>query len=135
MNGNKAVLDSNVVIFFSKRKIDIDELSARYEKIFVSIITYIEVYAYEFVDGDEKALIDRFFANIEIDHEIANQAIVYRKSKIKKIKLPDAIILASAKIIDADLVTDNYKDFQNIDPSVNLLNLNDFKIGNSSNRT
>ncbi len=63
-----------------------------------------------------------------MNKEIADLAIVYRKSKTKKIKLPDAIILASAKSINADLITDDYRDFQNIDPTVNVMNLDAFKI-------
>ncbi len=131
MNGNRGIFDSNVIIFFSKGKIDIAELSAKYEELCVSIITYVEVYAYEFEDKKEKALIDRFFENVEIievNRKIAAQAILYRKSKTKKIKLPDAIILASAKYISADLITDDTADFQSVDPSVKVLNLDDFKI-------
>ncbi len=131
MNGNKGVFDSNIIIFFSKRKFDIDELSSKYAEIYVSIVSYIEVYAYEFEYAEEKLLTDRFLKNVEIlevNKEIADLAIVYRKSKTKKIKLPDAIILASAKSINADLITDDYRDFQNIDPTVNVMNLDAFKI-------
>ena len=90
-----------------------------------------EVYAFDFEDKDERALVDRFFENVEIievNAEIADQTIIYRKIKTKKIKLPDAIILASAKVVGADLITNNYSDFQSVDSSVNLLNLDDFKI-------
>jgi predicted nucleic acid-binding protein len=62
---------------------------------------------------------------IEINQEIADQAIIYRKNKSKKIKLPDAIILASAKYVNADLLSD---DFQNIDSTVIVKNIDDLKI-------
>ena len=131
MNGNRGTLDSNFVIFISKQKIDVEDLRSKYDEFYVSIITYMEVYAYEFEDENEKALIDELFANleiIEINREIADQAIVYRKNKTKKIKLPDAIILATAKYVNADLLTDDWDDFQNIDSSVSLLSLDDLKI-------
>ncbi len=131
MNGNSSVLDSSAVIFASKQKIDTNELLSRYDKFYVSIITYMEVYAYEFEDETEKNLIDELFANleiVEINKEIADQAIIYRKNKIKKIKLPDAIILATAKYVNADLLTDDWDDFQSIDSSVNVLSLDDLKI-------
>ena len=131
MNGNKGIYDSNVIILFSKGKIDIKMLSSKYDQVYASIITFIEVYAFDFEDKDEMALVDRFFKNVEIievNAEIADQTIIYRKSKTKKIKLPDAIILASAKVVGADLITNNYSDFQSVDSSVNLLNLDDFKI-------
>lgn len=130
MNGNRVVFDSNVIIFFSKRQLDIDELFLKYSELYVSVVTYIEVYAYEFEENEEKALIDRFFSNVEIielNRTIADEAIVYRRNKTKKIKLPDAVILASAKSINADLITDNYRDFQNIDSSINIVKLDGFK--------
>ena len=130
MNGNKSVLDSNVIIFASKQIIDKQKLLAAYEEFYVSIITYMEVYAYDFTNPDEKALIDEIFANlkiVEINQAIADQAITYRKNKSKKIKLPDAIILATTKYLNADLLTDDYDDFQTIDKSVNVLSLDGFK--------
>jgi predicted nucleic acid-binding protein len=131
MNGTKGILDSNVIIFASKEKIDVEKLLAKYDEFYVSIITYVEVYAYEFQNSIEKDITDDIFANlkiIEVNKEIADQAIIYRKNKTKKIKLPDAIILATAKYINADLLTDDHDDFQNIDSSVNVLNLDAFKV-------
>lgn len=131
MNGNKAVLDSNLLIFLSKGIIDREKLQSKYDEFCVSIITYMEVYAYNFPDETQKDLLDEIFNNleiIEINKEIADQAIIYRKNTTKKIKLPDAIILASAKYVNADLLTDDWKDFQNIDSSVNVLSLDDLKI-------
>ena len=91
----------------------------------------MEVYAYDFQNQSEKDLIDEFFANLEIvevNRAIADQAIVYRKNKIKRIKLPDAIILATAKYLNADLFSDDWDDFQGIDNSLNVLNLDSLKI-------
>jgi predicted nucleic acid-binding protein len=131
MNGTRGILDSNAIIFATREKIDVEKLLSKYDKFYVSIITYMEAYAYDFPNSAEKDIADEIFANleiIEINREIADQAIVYRKNKIKKIKLPDAIILASAKYADADLLTDDWDDFQNIDSSVKVLNLDNFKI-------
>jgi len=131
MNGNKSILDSNLIIYLSKGKIDLAKLRSKYGGFYVSIITYMEVYAYEFTVQTEKDLIDAFFDSveiIEINREIADQAIIYRKNKIKKIKLPDAIILASAKYANADLLTDDWDDFQNIDSTVIVKDLDDLKI-------
>ena len=66
MSGNKSILDSNLIIFFSKGKIDLAKLRSKYDKFYVSIITYMEVYAYEFVVQSEKDLIDQFFQSVEI---------------------------------------------------------------------
>ncbi len=67
MNGNKSVLDSNAIIFASKQMIDRQKLLAAYDEFYVSIITYMEVYAYEFTNPDEKSLIDEIFANLETE--------------------------------------------------------------------
>ena len=131
MNGINSLLDSNAIIFASKQKLDTDELLLRYQNFFVSIITYIEVYAYEFTDQTEKDFIDEFFKIlkiIDVTQEIADQAIIYRKNKTKKIKLPDAIILASAKHTNAELLTDDWDDFQNIDSTVIVKDIDDLKI-------
>jgi predicted nucleic acid-binding protein len=131
MNGNNAVLDSNFLIFLSKGLIDLELLRSRYNNLLVSIITYIEVYAYDFKDENQKNILDKTFDRLEIlevDAEIADQTIIYRKSKIKKIKLPDAIILATAKMQDADLITNNLVDFQGIDSSVLIVGIDDLRV-------
>lgn len=131
MNGNSAVLDSNFLIFVSKGLIDWVSVTAKYDRLFVSIITYIEVYAYDFVDQGEKRLLDDLFDSLEVvdvGTEIADFAIVYRRSMKKKIKLPDALILSTAKLEQADLITDNFQDFAGIDSTVVVLNLDQFRI-------
>ncbi|MCW5961360.1 MAG: PIN domain-containing protein [Pyrinomonadaceae bacterium] len=130
MNGTNAVLDSNAIILGSKGKIDIEELLSRYDKFFASIISYAECYAYHFQDRLEKIITDEIFSNLEIielDQPLADQSIIYRKNKIKKIKLPDAVILATAKLLNADLLTDDWDDFLKIDSSVNVLSLDDLR--------
>jgi predicted nucleic acid-binding protein len=131
MSGTKAILDSNVIIFATKGIIDVDDLLSKYYKFYTSVISFIEVYAFDFQNSVEKDVADEIFANLEIidvNQEIADQAIIYRKNKLKKIKLPDAIILASAKYANAELLTDDWDDFQNIDSTVNVRNIDGFKI-------
>jgi predicted nucleic acid-binding protein len=102
MNGNKAILDSNIIIFASKRVIDVASLLARYDHFYVSVITFMEVYGYEFDVVQEKDAIDTLFKHLEVVHSnitIMQQVVIYRKNKSKKIKLPDAIILATAKYL------------------------------------
>lgn len=130
MNGNKALLDTNVIIFISKQQIDIDKLLSLYDEFYVSIVTYMEVYGYEFDNNTEKTLIDNFFDVVEIvnvNMPIAEKVIDYKKGKKKKIKLPDAIILATANFIKADLLSDDWDDFINIDSNVVIHNINQFK--------
>lgn len=90
----------------------------------------MEVYGYDFIIQEEKELVDEVFENLEVvdvNKEIARQVVIYRKSKTKRIKLPDAIILATAKYLGADLVTDDWYDFQVIDSQVVIRKLDEFK--------
>lgn len=123
MSGNKTLLDTNVLIFASKGQIDVQQLLQKYEFFYVSIITFMEVYSYDFQNEAEKQLIDELFEALEvvdINRPIAEQTIIYRTNKVKKIKLPDAIILATAKWIGADLVTDDWDDFRVIDGQITI---------------
>ncbi len=123
MNGNKAVLDSNVIIDFSKGKFDINKLSDNYPYFFVSIISYVELLGYNFMNKNEQIIIENILKHIpivNIDVPIADVAINYRKKN--KIKLPDALILSTASIFGADLITSNVKDFINIDKKINIVN-------------
>lgn len=123
MSGNRALLDSNIIILASKEKIDIEKLFENYDTFFVSIITYMEVLGYENITETEKLIIDNFFSNIEIievGKEIAKIVIDYKTKSSKKIKLPDAIILATAKFVSGDLVTRNVSDFIDIDNSISI---------------
>ena len=131
MTGNKALLDSNVIIFASKEEIDVELLLSNYDEFHVSMITFMEVYGFELNNPEEEDLINELFANLditEVNIKIAKQAIIYRKNKIKKIKLPDAIILATAKYLEAELITDDWDDFINIDSSVVIRKLDEYKF-------
>jgi predicted nucleic acid-binding protein len=131
MNGNNVVLDSDVIILASKQMIDVEKLLAAYEKQYVSIVSYIEVYGFDFPNKHEKELVDRIFQNLELidlGPEIANIAIKFRSDDIKKIKLPDAAILATAKHLEADLRTNNLQDFIGVDPSVPLAGIDDLRL-------
>lgn len=89
------------------------------------------MYGFDFADARERALIDEIINSLEIvelDRAIADQAIKYRKVPTKKIKLPDAVILAAATILGADLFTANIRDFQKIDDAVNVIDIGEFKL-------
>jgi predicted nucleic acid-binding protein len=125
MNGNRAVLDSNVIIDASKGMVSIQEIVSKYNFLFISIISYIEVLGYQFTNKYEKTLVENIIENIpivNIDKEIADIAIEYRRKY--KIKLPDALILATAKNIQSALLTRNINDFINIDNTIEIIKPN-----------
>ncbi len=120
MNGNSALLDSNILIYLSKNELPFSILD-QFAALFVSVILYMEVLGYRFSNSKEenfvKELVSMFNVRF-IDQEIAENVIDIRKQY--RIKLPDAIIAATAITDDLCLVTRNIEDFKNID--VRILN-------------
>jgi predicted nucleic acid-binding protein len=122
MSGTKAgLLDSNILIYCSKGQIDFKVIAANFDKLFVSVITYMETLGHNFSNPKEKELIEKILNSLPIvqtDLAIANQVITYRQQR--KIKLPDAIILATAKQLSAAVITINESDFKGIDSGVSV---------------
>jgi predicted nucleic acid-binding protein len=66
MNGNKGLIDSNVIIDATKGKISIEEILKEYDFLYVSIISYVEVLGFKFESESEKSAIHELFREIEI---------------------------------------------------------------------
>ncbi|MCX7123490.1 MAG: type II toxin-antitoxin system VapC family toxin [Gammaproteobacteria bacterium] len=109
MSGDQYLLDSNVIIRLSKQDPHLIDFVSKSLNSAISVITYMEVLGYHF--SNPKELLT-WFELIHIDHAIADQAIKIRQ--MYKIKLPDAIIAATAQICKLTLVTGDTTDFKNI---------------------
>lgn len=95
-----------------------DEL-ARYPEPAISIISWMEVLVGA-ASGVELAT-RRFlagFAIVEIDRTVAERAVLIRRER--RIRLPDALIQASAEVHALLLVTRNSRDFDATSPSVRI---------------
>lgn len=89
----------------------------RFENRAVSIITWMEVMVGASADLVEPTrLFLEGFKVIALDDEIANRAVALRRTH--RIKLPDAVIWATAQTTGRLLVTRNTKDFPSDDPGV-----------------
>ena len=122
MNGHKVVVDSNIIIYLSKGILNFEDILTKYDYFYISIITYLEVMGYQFPDEEERGIIKDLlnsFTMINIDPGIAENVLLIRQQK--KIKLPDAIILATAKFLNCDLLTRNVSDFSNILEGINIV--------------
>ncbi len=114
MNGRK-LLDTNILIYLSKKEIDITSFAEKKDVLFISIITYMEALGYSFTSKREEEIISALCENLEIvnlDEFIVEKVIELRKKY--KIKLPDAIIAATASVNMFNLVTHNTGDFKEI---------------------
>lgn len=121
MTGKNALLDSNVIIYLSRRELNLDFVD-QFDTLSISVITYMEILGYNFSDLSEERFIYDFLAAFQmyfVDQEIAEGVIQIRKNK--RIKLPDAIIASTAIFNDLCLITRNVDDFSNIS-NLNIMN-------------
>ncbi len=115
MNGRSALFDSNTIIYLAKKEMPLSVLESC-EKHYISVITYMEVLGYNFKEPREEEYIKELlglFKTIYIDQEIADRVVEIRKSH--RIKLPGAIIAATALSNDLVLITRNTEDFRKLE--------------------
>jgi predicted nucleic acid-binding protein len=86
----------------------------------ISVITWIEVVA-GLRDAESESVGRRFIATlqlVQLSPAIAEETVCVRQER--RLKLPDAIILATARHLGCPLVTRNTKDFPEDDPDVRI---------------
>ena len=126
MNGSSILIDTNILIYASKDEYNLTEIFEQYDNYYLSIIWYIEIYSYVFTNNSEKKILDNLMDEltiIDVNLSIAKSPIEYRKSEVRKVKLPDAIILSTAKYLKADWQGNNLKDCLGIDDTIKLVGL------------
>lgn len=114
----KALFDSDILIDFLVGETKAERELKRYSQRLISIVSWSEVMIGADSE-DEEVLCREFlaaFTVIPFDRAIAEEAVRLRRGL--RIKLPDAIIWATAKANGALLVTRNTKDFPADDPFV-----------------
>ena len=120
----RVLLDSNILILASINKVAIQRIAARYDDILLSIVSEVEVLGFNFPDAAELGRAQRAVSAMQVlpfTSEEAQYAIAYRK--LKKIKFPDAAILATARAAGADLLTQSTADFRGLDAAVRVLTI------------
>ncbi|WP_407900297.1 type II toxin-antitoxin system VapC family toxin [Scytonema sp. NUACC26] len=101
------VLDTNVVLYFLGGRLANPLPSGKY---FVSVITEIELLSYPGLYSNEEVQISDFLKSVTIvglESHIKELAITFRKQY--KLRLPDAIIAATAQFLNATLFTNDIK--------------------------
>ncbi len=115
----KALFDTNILIdhlnAVAEARMELD----RYEEKAVSIITWMEILigAAPDVEIPTRGFLSSFHV-FGLDEKIAENAVRLRRDH--RIKLPDAIIWATAQTYSMILVTRNIKDFPPDDPGVRM---------------
>ncbi len=113
--GTQYLIDTNVILEYLSGSLPSDAHlfveSALNNDFNVSVINRIEILGHESATKELTEFMDLAITH-SITQEIEEQTINIRKQK--KIKLPDAIIAATAIALNLTLVSRNIKDFQNI---------------------
>lgn len=116
----RAVVDTNILIDFLSGVDDARRELNRHRDASISQVTWMEVMVGARDDDDARRLKSFLagFHRVPIDDLVSEIAVEIRRRT--RIRLPDAIIWASAQRIDGILVTRNTKDFPRQDPTVRV---------------
>lgn len=115
----KALFDTNILIDYLNGVAAAKKELARYRDRAISVITWMEVLVG--TAASEESAIRTWLSSfqvIELNGEIASRAVEIRQQR--RIRLPDAIVWASADVNALLLVSRNTKDFPADEPSVRV---------------
>lgn len=114
MSGNKFIIDTNIVLYLLGGNIKLAKMLNNKE-IYISFISELELLGYKEITDENKKIITQFINDcfiIDINETIKANTINIKQNY--SIKLPDAIIGATAKFLDIPLITAD-KDFIKIE--------------------
>lgn len=103
----KIVLDTNAVLYLLSGRLAQALPSAEY---FVSTITELELLSYPVLKPEEESEIHDFLNDVtvvDLNRDIKAAAIALRRQH--RLKLPDALIVATAQQLEAELLTNDTK--------------------------
>ena len=114
------LLDTNVVINYLDASLPLVGMQLLNtivdDEPMTSIVTKMETLGYNFESFEEQLTIETFINGssvLDLSNDIVSKTIAIRKTK--RIKLPDAIIAATALVYSLTLISRNTFDFKNID--------------------
>lgn len=115
----KALFDTNILIDYLKGSAEAQREFARHYDPAISIVTWMEVMVG--AAAPESDAINAFLSGfdlVHLDEIVAREAVILRRRH--RMKLPDAIVWASATTHARLLVTRSTKDFPSDDPGVRV---------------
>jgi predicted nucleic acid-binding protein len=120
MGEMKALFDTNILIDFLNGIADAKKEIEIYRHRFISRISWIEVMVGAESEKEQKVTGEFLedFKIMEIDQAVSEEAVRIRQKD--KIRLPDALIAATAQVHHCLLVTRNSKDFDPKKPWVRI---------------
>ena len=109
------LLDSNILIYAAQPEHAFLDEWLEAPDTTLSAISITEILGYEGITSDDEELFEAMFAQLIM--QPVSETILYRAAglrRVRKIKLGDAIIAATALETDRQLVTRNEQDFRGI---------------------
>jgi predicted nucleic acid-binding protein len=106
VNGNKFLLDTNILLYIAGKRIDTTALPQG--EFFISFVTELEILSYPSLMPQEEIRLRKLLAGmpvVDATREIKDSAIALRKQY--RLKLPDALIAATAQTLKATLITND----------------------------
>jgi predicted nucleic acid-binding protein len=115
----RALFDTNILIDYLNGIAAAKAEMARYQRAAISVISWIEVLAgtRPGVEAETRKFLASF-ERIELTEKIADRAVALRRAA--KMRVPDAIILATARVENLVLVTRNTRDFPADAPGIRV---------------
>lgn len=115
----KAVVDTNILIDFLTGSLKARRELESFDEIYISLVSWMEVLA-SATDEEEPEIREflRRFRVHDVDQGVAERAVDIRRRE--KIRLPDAIIWATAQHLGMMLVTRNTRDFPAKHPGIRI---------------
>ncbi|MEK6591354.1 MAG: type II toxin-antitoxin system VapC family toxin [Nitrospinota bacterium] len=123
MNGDRFLLDTNILLYISGGKVSIDNLPEG--QFYISFVTELEVLSYPSITPDEEKYFRGLFSEfsiIDITKEIKQHTIEFRKKY--NFKLPDAIIAATVFTFGSILITNDKVFSQVKEIKIKSININ-----------
>jgi len=116
----RAVFDTNILIDLLNGREEANDEVGRYSRLAISRISWIEVLAGARNSEDQSRVENLLghFEMIELDETVAREAISLRQRH--RLRLPDAIIWAAARLRNSLLVTRDARDFPIGDPGIRV---------------
>ncbi len=113
MNGKRYLLDTNAIIALLNGHQGLVTLLASADYVAISVISRLEFLSFSGITSAQRQLFDQFTARVDVvDLSMSNLSLLDMISDVRihsSLKLPDAIVAASAKNSSATLVTADHR--------------------------
>jgi predicted nucleic acid-binding protein len=117
MSGNKIFVDTNILLYLLSGDTTLAELLDR-KQLYISVITQLELLGFPGLTKTNQKTIEELLHQciiVDINADIKNLTIKIKRTT--SVKLPDAIIMASALYMDLPIITadEDFKKSEEID--------------------